>query len=416
MSLILSSSLFCSKRGGLVAVFAILVVVYVIATSYLSSLVVHGNYNGPGDFKSPQIPDKARHCNTTALRPKLSSILNFTSGQIIGDPNSLLDFAIIGFPKCGTTALHLWLGQHPQIHLLENEVFSLLNKAPDRLIFRLYTQLPSNETYKRGYKNPLDIRVPHSLAYIRRFFPKTLLMIGIRHPVKWFESLYNFKVQNLPRKVSPSYWGDPNGLIGACMQWNDTNCVGTAKGLFHVHLAALGKVLPLSTQLVHRYPQILSNVSHMPNPVFLYVSEQLTHQDTAHSKTFRYDLLRLLGLLPTSTSETTTNTTLMRQRQKEFINLLPDVIPRSKPDFEHFSQREQSRRNRNKIDLCQERYVPVRTELMNIAKEASVWIRTSGFLSSPSVTVSSPDYFMELLLGWMTDPCMASTSIHNATI
>jgi hypothetical protein len=87
---------------------------------------------------------------------------------------------------------------------------ALLNERPDFLVKRLYTQLSESPQVQRGYKNPLDIRSPPSLHYLAKIFPRTTLIIGIRHPVRWMESLYNFKVQNLPRRVDPSYWGDPN--------------------------------------------------------------------------------------------------------------------------------------------------------------------------------------------------------------
>jgi hypothetical protein len=325
-------------------------------------------------------------------RPLLRSILNFTSGEIVGDPQFLLDFAIVGFPKCGTTALQAWLSQHAQIEMLHGEVFALLNKQPERLVWRLYTQLPSSNHVVRGYKNPLDLRAPPTLEYLTRYFPKTTLIVGIRHPVHWFESLYNFKVQNLARNVDPGYWGDPNTLLrsNACEQWNDTNCVGVAKGWFHVYLAALGKV-PYPGEWKEEYPMYLTDSRpRVPNPVFLYESQQLvfgnahdidntaTSSTSEYARQFRIDLQRLLGL----------------------NDSLPVILPRTKPDLEHFSKRQQQR----KIRICHAKYLPLRTELMRIARQASVWIRKE-FLKSPDVHISSPDYFQTLLQGWMVDPC-----------
>jgi hypothetical protein len=51
-----------------------------------------------------------------------------------------------------------------------------------------------------------------------------------------------FLLQNLPRNVHPSAWGDPNNMIGACADWTEPSCAGTAKVWFHIHLATLGKV------------------------------------------------------------------------------------------------------------------------------------------------------------------------------
>ena len=35
---------------------------------------------------------------------------------------------------------------------------------------------------------PSDIRSPHALQAYRRYWPRTKFIIGLRHPVKWFEN------------------------------------------------------------------------------------------------------------------------------------------------------------------------------------------------------------------------------------
>lgn len=132
----------------------------------------------------------------------------------------------------------------------------------------------------------------------------------------------------------------------------------------------------------------------VPNPVFLYESQQLVFDDDSeiinnqttakkqYADQFRSDLQRIFHLKSS----------------------LPSQIPRTKPDFEHFNKRQQRRKDQHKINICHSKYLPVRTELMRLARQASVWIRYK-FMSSPDVNVSSPDYFRELLEGWMVDPC-----------
>jgi hypothetical protein len=336
-------------------------------------------------------------------RPKLRNILKVPTMEIIGDPQFLLDFAIVGFPKCGTTALQEYLSQHVQVEMLRGEAFCLMNREPQRLIHRLYLQLPKDATVKRGYKNPLDIRAPPSLHYLTQHFPNTTLVIGIRHPVLWFESLYNFKVQNLPKNVNPGMWGNANDLVGACADWNDTHCVGTAKGWFHVHLATLGKV-PFPQEWKKEYPLYLANHDKdtppsvvVPNPVFLYESQQLVFDDDAldhNARQFRTDLQQLLGLNES----------------------LPKGMPRTKPDMEHFGKRLQKKKDQHKIKICDAQYQILRDELMSVARKTSVWIR-NDFLKSPTVQVSSPDYFRKLLEGWMVDPCESKSlpKSENAT-
>lgn len=333
--------------------------------------------------------------NVSQRSPSLGSILT-PKGEIIGDPGFLLDMAIVGFPKCGTTALQDWLSQNPQIKLLPGEPFPLMNRKPYLLIWKLYTQLPPDGPvhYVRGYKNPLDIRAPPSIQYLAKLFPKTLLIVGLRHPVLWFESLYNFKVQNLPPHVDPSVWGDPNSLIDACEDWKDQHCVGTAKGWFHVYLAALGKV-PFPEEWKNDYPRYLANVTlttPVPNPIFLYETNQLRFESIPnnslkanynyYSNQFRTDLQSLLRL----------------------DSPLDMGMSQAKPDMNHFNDRQQRRKDRHKIHICEEQYEPLRRALMVIARRSSEWIRHE-FIKTPDVFVSSPDYFQSLMEKWEVDPC-----------
>lgn len=319
-----------------------------------------------------------------------------SKGEMFGDPQFLLDVAIVGFPKCGTTALQDWLSQHPQVKLLPGEPFPLMYRKPYLLVSRLYNELPPDGPLKfvRGYKNPLDIRAQPSITTLAELFPKTLLIVGLRHPVHWFESLYNFKIQNLPGHVNPARWGDPNLLIDECEDWYDgVDCVGTAKGWFHVYLAALGKV-PFPPEWREEYPRYLQNVSSttvVPNPIFLYETNQLKFEDTHNSTTahysdqFRKDLQVQLGL----------------------DSPLDMAMSRAKPDNSNFNPRQQRRKDRHKIRICNKQYLPVREALMVIARRTSKWVR-NDFLKSPDVFVSSPDHFVGLMEKWMTDPCESS--------
>jgi hypothetical protein len=338
----------------------------------------------------------------TPQRPGLETVMT-SKGEIFGDPQFLLDVAIVGFPKCGTTALQDWLSQHPQVQFLPGEPFPLMHRKPYLLIYKLYTQLPAEDgptKFVRGYKNPLDIRAQPSISTLAKFFPKTLLIVGLRHPVHWFESLYNFKIQNLPGHVDPAVWGDPNSLVDECEDWLDVHCVGTAKGWFHVYLASLGKV-QFPQEWRSEYPRYLQNVSSatpVPNPIFLYETNQLNFEDTHNSTTAHYsDQLRR-----------------DLQVQLGLNSPLDMTMSRAKPDMEHFNERQQRRKDRHKIHICREQYLPLRKALMVIARRSSEWIR-NDFMKSPDVFVSSPDYFVALMEKWMMDPCEGVESRPSTT-
>ena len=115
-------------------------------------------------------------------RPPLETIID-KYGNVTGDPQFLLDFAIIGFGKCGTSSMMHWLSEHPEIKCFKDEIWELIYFRPQNLIRLLYERLPPGH-YKRGYKCPAEITQSHTMDYFRTLFPKTKLMIGIRHPVR----------------------------------------------------------------------------------------------------------------------------------------------------------------------------------------------------------------------------------------
>jgi len=159
--------------------------------------------------------------------PPLESILNVVTDEIVGDPQVLLQFAIVGFGKCGTTTLLRWLSSHPQLQMLSSEVWALVSREPHALIRRLHRSL-SHPHKRRGYKCPGDVLSPISMAqYYREYWPSAKLIIAIRHPVLWFRSLYNFRVQNYLEFERMLH---PNDLIGPCTHGSMKTC--TRRGFF----------------------------------------------------------------------------------------------------------------------------------------------------------------------------------------
>jgi hypothetical protein len=118
---------------------------------------------------------KSRH----AL-PPLASILG-SKGEIVGDPQPLLQYGIVGFGKCGTTTMHHLLRRHDELQSLPAEMWRLHQNKLSRFLWKLHADLPLN--LSRGYKCPSDIFMRPSLEAFRDKLPKTKLLIGVRHPV-----------------------------------------------------------------------------------------------------------------------------------------------------------------------------------------------------------------------------------------
>jgi hypothetical protein len=302
-------------------------------------------------------------------RPPLHTLIGDFDSNVTADVEFLLDFAIIGHPKTATTSTLRWLSLHDEIKMPRHEIHSLTHGKPAEFVSQMYS-LPAGSKYKRGYKAPRDIERTRALDGIAEYFPSCKLVVGLRHPVLWFESFYNF----LARGGEDMPVGS---LIGNCdAAGNNILCTDEAR--FHLHLNNLGKTNQTSAEEVKLLkPPLISEtpttkVQPMRNQVFLYEISQLYDEDETRAYTYRRDLGHFIGL---------------------------------KRGLSPIAPAKHNRKNfKYALDICEDQYRPLRKTLMNIAKPASEWIR-SYFMQSPDVVVSSPEYFDSLLLDWMEDPC-----------
>lgn len=164
--------------------------------------------------------------------------------------------------------------------------------------------------------------------------------------------------------------------LGTCSR--ETHGVCTHEALFHHHLALLGKTDMTESDELDLFipgpPKRRPQHQPMRNKIFIYEITQLYSENRTRASLYRQDLGNFLGLKQ---------------------NLSPIVRTRSPANI---------KKNNTQLDICEEMYKPLRDELIQNGKAASTWIETY-LLDHPDVTVSSPDYFRELLLTWMDDPC-----------
>jgi hypothetical protein len=118
--------------------------------------------------------------------PPLESIVN--GWNISGDASWLLNFAIIGFPKTGTSTLMFLLGKHPQVRMFQDERCDMSYRRQAVLIRDLYNEFQpvGSPELVRGIKCPGDLEnTKLAMPLYQKFFPKTKFIVGIRHPVLW---------------------------------------------------------------------------------------------------------------------------------------------------------------------------------------------------------------------------------------
>ena len=320
-------------------------------------------------------------------RPKLSSLVE--GNHVTGNVDFLLHFAIVGHAKTASSLFQGWLRSHPYIRMDRWEWHALTTHQPAEMVRLLYNL---SDTGLRGYKAPRDIVDPVVLDLLSEHWPSTKLIVGLRHPIPWFQSLYNFKAKR--------YNDTPNALqlIGECMQDMDPSeraihqakvgsfdrgvCTDLAR--YHVHLSLLGKTNvtePRQDRLLGPRRVTMASRAPLHHPVFLYEAEQLSDSNEGRFRQFKFDLEQYLGL-------------------PEPLGLPPgsDSDEANSNPHKHFP-----------LDICRPKYNRLRAELLRHGAAASTWI-LDYFLDLPSVHVSSPEYFRTLLQSWHVDPCLAQAA------
>jgi hypothetical protein len=152
---------------------------------------------------------------------------------------------------------------------------------------------------------------------------------------------------------------------------------------FHVYLALMGKTNFLQSNdemaLLRPYLSDIDASSYgarMDHRVFIYDVSQPFDRNTSRNAEFRQDLSEYLGLSST----------------------LPPVEVRNASRNFHYS-----------IDVCEERFLPIRQNLLRFGKAASRWM-LHYFLDLDDVIVSDKEHVSGLLRSWEHDPCETSAA------
>ncbi|GKZ00873.1 hypothetical protein MPSEU_001039000 [Mayamaea pseudoterrestris] len=334
------------------------------------------------DYEFPPLESLVLPVNATSDKfPRKPTPFASDEHLIIGDVRQMLDFAILGHAKTATSYLAKWFHTHPEMQIWNDEVCDLVELRPADLVRKLHTELPpnaANVTYQRGFKCPGRLSRT-SLRYFRDYFSNAKVIVGVRHPVRWFESYYNFRWRH--NKAGYGDLPDAASMVGrACSKDMQGVCLEHAN--FHAHLAMFGKTNlsdPDEQNLV-QLPEKYYGMRIIKTPVFLYDMEQLYDKDPANLSLFKADLQAFMGL----------KTPL--------------------PDDSEVAKKTHTVKKKRKMDICEVRYTPLRAELLEIGKRASTWIR-KYFLSSPQAFVSNRKHFEAIVKKWEMDPCDDSVRV-----
>ena len=205
-----------------------------------------------------------------------------------------------------------------------------------------------------------------------------------------FESLHNFRIQNHNEgNWNRSHIATAFDRIGPCTGYAGDGC--TEHAHFALWLYRLGKTSSLPETETERKLREANPLGApkgkpipMQNEIFLTEMTQFADKDLTRQERLKSDLKSFLGVT------------------KDFNSTAPHKKPGKtwKPEI-------QAVRDSFKINICEEKFKPVRDVLMQGARETSIWIRES-FIKAPGVHISSPEFFEQAMLNWMNDPCEAT--------
>ena len=319
-----------------------------------------------------------------------------------------LDFAVVGFEKTGTTFLLEVLGNHPEIIMPVKHSEESTNicfktqggkESLKRWIQQQQQQMQQQQhqqkqsemsvTTKYGVKCSGMIRKPLGIENFANL-ATTKIIVGVRHPVDWFQSNYNYRVMlhhkdnSSSTSTSTSTIPSPIKLINLDANWRG---VSTTAAQFDKYLKQLGKTSLDHDELSDMLQSLSKSnirINHNPNvKVFLYTIEQLEDKDSIRRTKFENELQNFLGLQYPFTDFST--------QAKSNVNKV------SYPEY---------------IDICQPQYDRLRNLLVMEGKKSSEWIINS-FLLSEDVVVSNSEYFIERLRTWGVDPCGDNSGVEE---
>jgi hypothetical protein len=279
-----------------------------------------------------------------------------------------LDFYVAGFPKCGTTTLLRTFAQH------EETVVPPMEECSLDVVFQddyAYTRLQQNlkeatnrtdPNLKRGIKCPFGLTTAKGIERLEDWFPSTKLIFGVRHPVFFFQSFYNYRILEVNQGKQQGPIPSPESLIGSV----DWIRVSTDNARFERVLSKLGKTAA-------------SKEPSTPFKVFLYTLEQMEDDDEERGAQLR----KTLG---------------------DFLDLKKPIEPLEASNINTYVG---NKGFPETIDICDTKHDALRNVLVENGKKTQEWI-LNEFIKSPDVTVANEGHFAKIISDWGSDPCDAT--------
>jgi len=361
----------------------LLLLAYTDYFDFLSNTIIKETYSVISKNKEtvPLETDNNDHGKKADRFDSLYSKTEIADNHILMKSSKFLDFYIMGFPKCATSSLMYFfmkivnetdiIGmddgiQEYNMNAMEN-VKWLLEKIEER-------RNTNSEVKKYGVKWPAglhkDSNFFKSMSNLMELNPQheeTKIIIGMRHPVRHFESFWNYR-ERIHHNMPP-----PSTLIGSSKVGFQN--VYTEIGQFEKHLMQLGKFILEEDD----YAWLKENhkvVLPTKNKVFLYLQEQFQDKNMTRFQKFLDNLLLFVGVGEAK------------------------VTPE---DFPHYNKISKEK----PFNICDEEYKAVRDVLLTGGKATANWFQRN-LENSRDIYVSDKEYFLSIVNTWGQDPCVST--------
>jgi len=269
-----------------------------------------------------------------------------------------MDFLVAGFAKCGTTTLLKTFEAHNETAVAPKEECSLdvieNNAVARATVMRSLSNASSSPNVKRGIKCPFTFTSDNSLQRLEQWFPDTKVIYGLRHPVHYFESYFNYRVLAF-------HSGKIKGPIPPAerlLHSNEWERVSTDSARFETILRQL-----VSTD---------NEEAPLKFPVFLYTLEQMKDEKENEA---------------------------LRETLGSFLELQHPIQPVKKANV---NKNVGDNGYRETIDICDIKYKELRSVLVANGDKTQQWIRDKLL---PHATVANRESFVKMLKQWGQDPC-----------
>ena len=239
------------------------------------------------------------------------------------------------------------------------------------------TSRPSLSPSQRvGIKCPESLKNFRAIHRLSMHSPDTKWVIGMRHPVLFVQSFYNYRVaEHYTKQATDEVIPTLHQLWHDGTVWHD---VSREVSRFDLYLKQLGKTGMNATELRAFVDHDMLAIKPNRVRVFLYVLDQIEDSDIQRKQSWTRQLLEFLDLDPNLDQSKLGHA---NKNHANGISAYPETI-----------------------NICSSSYDDIRLQLVAQGKVAAQWI-LQEFLDSPDVTMANSDHFKESLQSWSQDPC-----------